>query len=75
MSRVLDAARPASDSERGYELADRAAAGIAADVLFAAETNQDLESFLTGIATKFVKRHEKGIVNDFAPRGKTQARK
>jgi hypothetical protein len=66
VSRVLDTARSAADSEGGYELADRAAAGIAADVLFAAETNQNLKSFFTGLTIKFVKRHRMVIVNDFA---------
>jgi hypothetical protein len=74
MPRGFDAIRSASDAERREQLANRPAAGFAADRTFLADTDEDLELFLAVFAAEFVKRHRTLIVEDFRPPGKRPVR-
>jgi hypothetical protein len=70
VARGLDPAAAASDAEGGQELADRAGAARTPDLGLAAQSDQDFELVSAGVAAEFVERHGKGIVKEFARRGK-----
>jgi hypothetical protein len=73
VARSFKSAAAAADAEGGQELAHRAGAGRTPDVGLAAQADQDFELVPAGVAVEFVKRHEKGIVKEFARRGKNES--